>query len=172
MLTSCTKGSHLVALINTQYVEIDPLLTPSPLSLILHPIKSKRPILLSQINLFLDLEGIGMKCPQCQTENPDTKKFCRECGSKLSLACPKCESEVLPGDRFCGECGQNLTILSKTFPKDLSFGEKIDKIQRYLPKGLTEKILAQRGKIEGERKQVTVMFCDMEGFIHRKSLSG
>jgi len=38
------------------------------------------------------------------------------------------------------------------------------KIQCYLPKGLTEKILAQRGKIEGERKQVTVIFCDMEGF--------
>jgi predicted ATPase/class 3 adenylate cyclase len=48
--------------------------------------------------------------------------------------------------------------------KELSFNEKIDKIQRYLPKGLTEKILSQRDKIEGERKQVTVMFCDMEGF--------
>ena len=105
-----------------------------------------------------------MKCPQCQTENPDTKKFCRECGSRLSLACPKCESEVLPGDRFCGECGLNLTSPSEPVPKDLSFDEKIDKIQRYLPKGLTEKILGQRDKIEGERKQVTVMFCDMEGF--------
>jgi len=105
-----------------------------------------------------------MKCPQCQTENPDTKKFCRECGAKLSLACPKCESEVLPGDRFCGECGHNLTIPPEPPPKDLSFDEKIDKIQRYLPKGLTEKILSQRGRIEGERKQVTVMFCDMEGF--------
>jgi class 3 adenylate cyclase len=40
----------------------------------------------------------------------------------------------------------------------------LQKIQRYLPKGLTEKILSQRDKIEGERKQVTVMFCDMEGF--------
>jgi class 3 adenylate cyclase/predicted ATPase len=49
-------------------------------------------------------------------------------------------------------------------PKELSFDEKIDKIQRYLPKGLTEKILSQRDKIEGERKQVTVMFCDMVGF--------
>ncbi len=49
-------------------------------------------------------------------------------------------------------------------PKDLSLDEKLAKIQRYLPKGLTEKILAQRGKIEGERKQVTVLFCDMEGF--------
>lgn len=49
-------------------------------------------------------------------------------------------------------------------PKDLSFDEKLKKIQRYLPKGLTEKILSQKERIEGERKQVTVMFCDMEGF--------
>lgn len=49
-------------------------------------------------------------------------------------------------------------------PRDLSHDEKLEKIQRYLPEGLTEKILSQRDKIEGERKQVTVMFCDMEGF--------
>ncbi len=53
---------------------------------------------------------------------------------------------------------------TESTPKDLSFDEKLEKIQRYLPKGLTEKILSQRDKIEGERKQVTVMFCDMEGF--------
>jgi class 3 adenylate cyclase/tetratricopeptide (TPR) repeat protein len=47
---------------------------------------------------------------------------------------------------------------------DLSFEEKLEKIQRYLPDGLTDKILSQRVKIEGERKQVTVMFCDAEGF--------
>jgi class 3 adenylate cyclase len=57
-----------------------------------------------------------------------------------------------------------LTPPSEPPPKELSFDEKIDKIQRYLPKGLTEKILSQREKIEGERKQVTVMFCDMVGF--------
>jgi class 3 adenylate cyclase len=56
------------------------------------------------------------------------------------------------------------TVPSEPAPKELSFDEKLDKIQRYLPKGLTEKILAQRDRIEGERKQVTVMFCDMEGF--------
>ena len=38
------------------------------------------------------------------------------------------------------------------------------------PEGLTEKILSQRDRIEGERKQVTVIFCDMEGFTH--ALSG
>ena len=80
-----------------------------------------------------------MKCPKCQHENPDAHKH-------------------------CSECGHQLPISSTPFPQTLTFDDKIDQIQRYLPKGLTEKVLAQRGKIEGERKQVTVMFCDMEGF--------
>jgi class 3 adenylate cyclase/tetratricopeptide (TPR) repeat protein len=57
-----------------------------------------------------------------------------------------------------------LTTPQEPVVKELSFDEKIDKIQRYLPKGLTDKILSQKDKIEGERKQVTVMFCDMEAF--------
>ena len=73
-------------------------------------------------------------------------------------------AEILLGKKFCGECGHDLTLPSKPIPKELSFDEKLAKIQRYLPKDLTQKILAQRDKIEGERKQVTVMFCDMEGF--------
>jgi len=105
-----------------------------------------------------------MKCPKCQHENPDTKKFCGECGAKLEKVCPNCSESNPPQYKFCGECGHNLTVTSEPTPKDLSFDEKIDKIQRYLPKGLTKKILSQRNKIEGERKQVAVMFCDMEGF--------
>jgi len=104
-----------------------------------------------------------MKCPNCQTKNQETGKFCRECGNKLLLICPDCSFKNVPGDKFCGECGCKL-IQSKETPKELSFDEKLDKIQRYLPKGITDKILSQRGKIEGERKQVTVMFCDLEGF--------
>jgi class 3 adenylate cyclase/tetratricopeptide (TPR) repeat protein len=105
-----------------------------------------------------------MKCPKCQFENPEARKFCRECGTKLVLVCPQCRFENLPGDKFCGECGYDLTLPSKIIPRELSFDEKLAKIQRYLPKDLTQKILAQRDKIEGERKQVTVMFCDMEGY--------
>jgi class 3 adenylate cyclase/tetratricopeptide (TPR) repeat protein len=105
-----------------------------------------------------------VKCPKCQFENPETRKFCRECGTKLVLLCHRCRFENLPGDKFCGECGYDLAVPSKPFPKELSFDQKLAKIQRYLPKDLTQKILAQRDKIEGERKQVTVMFCDMEGF--------
>jgi len=105
-----------------------------------------------------------MKCPNCQTENPEARKFCRECGAKLVLICPNCHFENLPRDKFCGECGYNLTVPQRAIPKELSFDEKLAKIQRYLPEDLTQKILAQKDKIEGQRKQVTVMFCDMEGF--------
>lgn len=105
-----------------------------------------------------------MQCPKCQFENPDEKKFCRECGAKLLLACPQCAAEILSSDKFCGECGNKLSVPSEVVPKDLSFDEKLTKIQKYLPKGITEKILSQRDRIEGERKQVTVMFCDMEEF--------
>jgi len=105
-----------------------------------------------------------MKCPKCKFDNREGIKFCEECGAKVELRCPKCGAEIPPGRKFCGECGHDLTLPSKPIPKELSFEEKLAKIQRYLPKDLTQKILAQRDKIEGERKQVTVMFCDMEGF--------
>lgn len=104
-----------------------------------------------------------MKCPDCQFENPTGMKFCVECGNKLALKCPDCGFKNSPSFKFCGECGSRLKKPKET-PKELSFDEKIDNIQRYLPKGITEKILSQRSKIEGERKQVTVMFCDLEGF--------
>ena len=105
-----------------------------------------------------------MKCPKCQFDNREDAKFCCECGHKFEFTCPDCGAVHRPGAKFCDECGHNLSLPSEPIPKDLSFDEKLDKIQRYLPKGLTEKILSQRERIEGERKQVTVMFCDMEGF--------
>ena len=105
-----------------------------------------------------------MKCPKCQTVNDDVAKFCMECGQKLEVQCPQCGHSVLPSTKFCIECGQSLTSADTTSVRELSFDEKIQKIQKYLPGGLTEKILAQRGKIEGERKQVTVLFADMENF--------
>ncbi len=107
-----------------------------------------------------------MKCPKCQFDNEADARFCNKCGSKLEIICPECGIASRSGSQFCKECGHNLTLPSEPPPKDLSFDEKLDKIQRYLPKGLTEKILSQRDKIEGERKQVTVMFCDMEGFTN------
>ncbi|NIO05598.1 MAG: tetratricopeptide repeat protein [Proteobacteria bacterium] len=106
-----------------------------------------------------------MRCPKCQFDNREGVKFCEKCGARMELVCPNCGAKIPLDRQFCGECGHNLSLPSEpSSPQEPSLDEKLAKIQRYLPKGLTEKILAQRGKIEGERKQVTVTFCDMEGF--------
>ncbi len=117
----------------------------------------------------MNMKSSAAKCSKCQAENQRSRKFCRECGDKLLSSCSRCGFENHAGDRFCGGCGRSLsqppeTITQELSPHDLSWDEKLAKIQKYLPKGLTEKILAQKEKIEGERKQVTVMFCDVVGF--------
>ncbi|MBU2643878.1 zinc ribbon domain-containing protein, partial [bacterium] len=103
-----------------------------------------------------------MNCPKCQTELPGSAKFCFECGHQLESVCGNCQTLNPPGSKFCIECG---TDISRANTLELSsLDEKIDKIQRYLPAGLTQKILAQRDRIEGERKIVTVLFCDLVGY--------
>ncbi len=105
-----------------------------------------------------------MQCPKCQFENANGMNFCGKCGAKLDKFCPQCNFANPPDYEFCGKCGYTLSLPSEPATKELSFNEKLDKIQKYLPEGLTKKILSQRDRIEGERKLVTVMFCDMEGF--------
>jgi len=107
-----------------------------------------------------------MKCPKCDFENPAEAKFCVECGNKFEMSCPACGFGNLPSFKFCSECGEKLDKLIEHILEARSFDDNLEKIQKYLPKGIAEKILAQKGKIEGERKQVTVMFCDMAAKIY------
>ena len=113
-----------------------------------------------------------MQCPNCQFETPEGSLFCGKCGTALEVSCPKCGSTPPPNFKFCNKCGQDLSKKPEELSKELSFDQKIEKIQKYLPKGLTEKILSQRNRIEGERKQVTVMFCDMQGFTPVSEMLG
>ena len=85
-------------------------------------------------------------------------------GTNLASPVRNAAKRIRPTSKFCDECGHPLKLPAEQHPKELTSEEKIEKIQRYLPKGLTQKILSKRDRIEGERKQVTVMFCDMEGF--------
>jgi class 3 adenylate cyclase/tetratricopeptide (TPR) repeat protein len=114
----------------------------------------------------VSMKSNQIKCPKCKTQNLRTRKFCRECGEKLLSPCAWCGHENHRGDRFCGECGHSLFVQTKSTPpkassRGFSWDEKLARFQKYLPQGLTQKILAQKDKIEGERKMVTILFCDM-----------
>jgi class 3 adenylate cyclase/tetratricopeptide (TPR) repeat protein len=96
-----------------------------------------------------------MQCPFCKHENPSGVKFCGECGSRFELPCAACGARNPAANKFCYECGSNLT--GKPPP------EKFSLPQSYIPKHLAEKILTSKAALEGERKQVTVLFADMKG---------
>lgn len=93
-----------------------------------------------------------MKCARCQHDNPPDQKFCGECGARLVLSCPSCGAANAPTQKFCGECGAGLAATTRGDARTP---------ESYTPRHLAEKILASRSAIEGERKPVTVLFCDV-----------
>jgi class 3 adenylate cyclase/tetratricopeptide (TPR) repeat protein len=105
-----------------------------------------------------------MKCSGCQHENPESAKFCNACGNGLESICVHCGNANPPGSRFCNGCGASLSVAPPSAFRELSHEEKLKKIKRYLPADLTRKVLVDREKIEGELREVTVLFCDMVGF--------
>jgi class 3 adenylate cyclase len=96
-----------------------------------------------------------MRCPSCGFENASGIKFCGECGALLKVKCSSCGFENALGIKFCGEWGKPLADVAKP-------GEPPDP-RPYTPKHLVEKILTSRCALEGERKQVTVLFADVKG---------
>jgi double zinc ribbon protein len=98
-----------------------------------------------------------MRCPRCQHENGSKAKFCQECAAPLSWLCSKCGNELPSAAKFCPECAQPTGDAVATDPDRLS-SPKI-----YTPKHLAEKILTSKAALEGERKQVTVLFADLKG---------
>ncbi len=97
-----------------------------------------------------------MKCTRCQQENPPQAKFCLKCGTALALKCRVCGTELPIGAKFCFECGQSLSA-------QLAIGSRFASPEAYTPKHLAEKILTSKSALEGERKQVTVLFADLKG---------
>ena len=107
-----------------------------------------------------------MICPACQFENPPGMKFCGGCGAKLRLVCPRCGVEPPPEFKFCGDCGAPLAAPSRPEPRvEANAGKAAPtpsrSVQSYTPDYLVRKILRSKNSIEGERKQVTVLFCDL-----------
>jgi class 3 adenylate cyclase/tetratricopeptide (TPR) repeat protein len=96
-----------------------------------------------------------MRCPSCGFENPPGMKFCGQCATPLTGPCPQCGFANPPGFAFCGQCATPLTerptALQPQAPRS------------YTPSHLAEKILTSKPALEGERKQVTVLFADLKG---------
>ena len=97
-----------------------------------------------------------MQCPRCQHENPPQAKFCLECGAGFAVACAQCGTQLPAGAKFCLECG-------KPIDSHGSEPARFASPHSYTPKHLAEKILTSKSALEGERKQVTVLFADLKG---------
>jgi class 3 adenylate cyclase/tetratricopeptide (TPR) repeat protein len=96
-----------------------------------------------------------MKCPRCQHENTPRAKFCEECAAPLVRICAGCGTQASPSAKFCPECAYPLAGAAAPPPAASP--------ESYTPKHLAEKILTSRSALEGERKQVTVLFADLKG---------
>src|SRR5437867_4296966 len=90
----------------------------------------------------------------CGHENPTGAKFCTECAAPLARRCAACGAEPPPTAKFCPDCAAPLAARPQAAAPDP---------RAYTPKHLAEKILTSRAALEGERKQVTVLFADVKG---------
>jgi len=97
-----------------------------------------------------------MQCPRCQIGNRAGRRFCAECGAPLALSCATCGFVNEAEEKFCGGCGTSLTVA----PRAPEPQERPP--QAYTPRYLAEKILTSKSALEGERKQVTVLFADLK----------
>jgi class 3 adenylate cyclase/predicted ATPase len=86
-----------------------------------------------------------MKCLSCGAANPDGKKFCGKCGTLLPVRCVACEAENPPDNKFCADCGAALAIGVSSAPAGAVSP---------LPTAPTSST---------ERRQLTVLFCDLVG---------
>jgi class 3 adenylate cyclase/tetratricopeptide (TPR) repeat protein len=103
-----------------------------------------------------------MRCPSCGFENPEGLKFCGECGTAVTAPCPRCGFVNPPQFKFCGDCGAPLIPASRPSSTP-SLAAQPQAPRDYTPAYLAEKILTSKSALEGERKQVTVLFADLKG---------
>ena len=101
-----------------------------------------------------------MICAGCARDNPAAARFCGGCGAPLEAPCPACQSPNPPGNKFCHQCGGALDGAATAATPSTPFASP----RSYTPKHLAEKILTSASALQGERKQVTVLFVDVSGF--------
>jgi hypothetical protein len=92
-----------------------------------------------------------MRSPNCHSENLDSRKFCSECGAGLQRRCARCGANNAPTAKFCGECGTPLGA-SVVASDEALVAAPIHSSARVANRNIT-----------GERRHLTVLFCDLVG---------
>ena len=111
-----------------------------------------------------------MTCASCKFDNPSAARFCEQCGTPLEVKCPRCSATVSAGARFCGACGNQLATPDAPSTEPLHSKPRVTNSPPAhafvpdVPGHLAEKILSGRAALEGERRQVTVLFGDIANY--------
>ena len=84
-----------------------------------------------------------MECPSCKADIPEGNRFCEACGAPAPIFCPSCGARARFGARFCGKCGAALTFAGSTSD--------------------ATQMRPSPSSAGAERRQLTVMFCDLVG---------
>jgi len=100
----------------------------------------------------------AIACNLCGADNREAVEFCETCGARLKRVCPACNAGLPLTAAFCGACGHDLAR-----PGPQSDSTAFGKPESYTPSHIAKQILSARATLEGERKQVTVLFADIQG---------
>ena len=114
-----------------------------------------------------------MICQSCKTENPVGAKFCMDCGNALQNLCAECSTELPVDAKFCFSCGAKMgspapvSSVSSSSASQTSAAESevLSRLSQYVPPELLAKLESARagGGMAGERRVVTMLFCDIQG---------
>src|SRR5262245_44197354 len=99
-----------------------------------------------------------MRCTSCGMDNREGAKFCDACGTLLPLACPACGTANRPNAKFCNECGASLPGQRSVSPPAQAVPTPTTPTAQ--PTQVASPSMASQMS-EAERRQLTVMFCDL-----------
>jgi class 3 adenylate cyclase/predicted ATPase len=100
-----------------------------------------------------------MKCPRCQAENREEARFCRECGALFTAVCSSCGAKTQAGSKFCDSCGAPLAPTPAPTSEPIHLG----RAEATPADDVTEIGRSSKSPAEAQRRQLTVMFCDLVG---------
>ena len=96
-----------------------------------------------------------MRCNSCGFDNSESARFCGQCGTRITILCCGCGGANPAGFKFCEHCGAPLKAASPQTPASV--------LNAAPTPALDAERVGQPIRMEAERRQLTVMFCDLVG---------